>query len=88
MDYTFNLLENACQDIVKKMTEQENRINGGSSRILEALVADDYSDFLNVEKEAFMIWQVYSDVLLALCKAEEKLSQAVEIENESNTIYK
>ena len=84
MDYTFNLLKNARQDIVNKMTEQEDRISGGVSRILEALLADDFSDFSNTEKEAYMVWEVYNDALLALYKADEKLAQAVEIEDGTN----
>lgn len=84
MKNTFDMLKEARQAIVKKMEEQENRINGGFVRILEASLADDYSDFTNDEKEAYMIWQVYSEALLALGKADEKLAQAVEIETESN----
>lgn len=84
MENTFNLLKNARQAIVDKMQEYENRINGGFMRIIDASLADDYSDFTNDEKEAYMVWQVYSEALLALAKADEKLAQAVEIETESN----
>lgn len=84
MENTFTMLKNARQAIIEKMTEQENRINGGSIRILEASLADDFSDFSKVEEEAYMVWQVYSEALLALQKADERLANAVEIEAESN----
>lgn len=88
MENTFNMLKNARQAITEKMQEHENRINGGFMRIIDASLADDYSDFSNEEKEAYMIWEAYSAVLLALANADEKLAQAVEIEAESNLACK
>lgn len=88
MENTLNLLKNAQQAITEKMREHEKRINGGFIRIIDASLADDYSDFSNEEKDAYMIWEAYSAALLALEEANKKLIEAVEIETESNLIYK
>jgi len=88
MNNTFDLLKNARQTIIDKMAEQENRIQGGVCRILEALLADDFSDFSNEEKDAYMVWDAYNNALFSLIKADEKLVQAIDIEAETNFIYK